>query len=157
MPQTGAITVETLHSLQLLGVATALDDFGTGYSSLTSLERLPLSRVKLDRSVVAEVDWNPRAASIARSIISLCRSLGLQVTVEGVERPSQLDFLVNCGDVSVQGYLVAHPSDASQVLDTVTRTRSRLAALLEAARLSRSELLEETGGTVSILRRRRPQ
>ena len=155
MLQTGAITVETLHSLQLLGVATALDDFGTGYSSLTSLERLPLSRVKLDRSVVAEVDWNPRAASIARSIISLCRSLGLQVTVEGVERPSQLDFLVNCGDVSVQGYLVAHPSDAAEVLETVTRTRSRLAALLEAARLSRSDRVEETGGAVSILRRRR--
>ena len=155
MLQTGAITVETLHSLQLLGVATALDDFGTGYSSLTSLERLPLSRVKLDRSVVAEVDWNPRAASIARSIISLCRSLGLQVTVEGVERPSQLDFLVNCGDVSVQGYLIAHPSDSSSVIETVTRTRTRLAALLEAARLSRSDRVEETGGAVSILRRRR--
>jgi diguanylate cyclase (GGDEF)-like protein len=155
MLQTGAITVETLHSLQLLGVATALDDFGTGYSSLTSLERLPLSRVKLDRSVVAEVDWNPRAASIARSIISLCRSLGLQVTVEGVERPSQLDFLVNCGDVSVQGYLVAHPADASEIMETVMRTRTRLAALLEAARLSRSDRVEETGGAVSILRRRR--
>jgi EAL domain-containing protein (putative c-di-GMP-specific phosphodiesterase class I) len=155
MLQTGAITIETLHSLQLMGVATALDDFGTGYSSLTSLERLPLSRVKLDRSVVAEVDWNPRAASIARSIISLCRSLGLQVTVEGVERPSQLDFLVNCGDVSVQGYLVAHPADHSEIIETVTRTRTRLAALLEAARLSRSDRVEETGGAVSILRRRR--
>ena len=155
MLQTGAITVETLHSLQLLGVATALDDFGTGYSSLTSLERLPLSRVKLDRSVVAEVDWNPRAASIARSIISLCRSLGLQVTVEGVERPSQLDFLVNCGDVSVQGYLIAHPSDGSEIIDMVSRTRTRLAALLEAARLSRSDRLEETGGAVPFLRRRR--
>jgi predicted signal transduction protein with EAL and GGDEF domain len=69
MLQTGAITVETLHSLQLLGVSTALDDFGTGYSSLTSLERLPLSRVKLDRSVVAEVDWScapPRSRSITR-------------------------------------------------------------------------------------------
>ena len=108
-----------------LGVATALDDFGTGYSSLTSLERLPLSRVKLDRSVVAEVDWNPRASSIARSIISLCRSLGLQVTVEGVERPSQLDFLVNCGDVSVQGYLVAHPRTA--------RTSSRWCSARAAA------------------------
>jgi diguanylate cyclase (GGDEF)-like protein len=156
MLQTGAITVETLHSLQLLGVATALDDFGTGYSSLTSLERLPLTRVKLDRSVVAEVDWNPRAASIARSIISLCRSLGLQVTVEGVERPSQLEFLVNCGDVSVQGYLVAHPSDGREIIDMVSRTRTRIAALLEAGRLSRSDRIEETGGAVAFLRRRRP-
>jgi hypothetical protein len=72
-----------------------------------------------------------------------------------VERPSQLDFLVNCGDVSVQGYLVAHPSDASEIMDMVARTRTRLAALLEAARLSRSDRLEETGGAVAFLRRRR--
>ena len=99
MLQTGAITVETLHALRALGVATALDDFGTGFSSLTSLEQLPLSRVKLDRRLIAEVDHNPRAASIARSIIVLCRNLGLAVTAEGVERHEQLDFLASCGDV----------------------------------------------------------
>jgi diguanylate cyclase (GGDEF)-like protein len=156
MLQTGAITVETLHGLQLLGVATALDDFGTGYSSLTSLEQLPLSRVKLDRSVVAEVDWNPRAASIARSIISLCRGLGLQVTVEGVERPSQLDFLTGCGEVSVQGFLIAHPTDGVEVIDFVTRTAPRMHSLLEAARLSRTDRLEESGGAVPLRRRQRP-
>jgi len=154
--QTGALTVETLHGLQLLGVATALDDFGTGYSSLTSLEQLPLSRVKLDRSVVAEVDWNPRASSIARSIIALCRGLGLQVTVEGVERPSQLDFLVGCGEVSVQGFLISHPADGTEIVDFVTRTQSRLESLLEAARLSRAERLEETGGALPMRRRARP-
>jgi diguanylate cyclase (GGDEF)-like protein len=155
MLQTGAITVETLHGLQLLGVATALDDFGTGYSSLTSLEQLPLSRVKLDRSVVAEVDWNPRAASIARSIIALCRGLGLQVTVEGVERPSQLDFLVGCGDVSVQGYLIAHPADGADVIDFVNRTKPRMQTLLDAAQMSRAERLNDTGGgAVPMLRRR---
>jgi diguanylate cyclase (GGDEF)-like protein len=154
MLQTGAITVETLHGLQLLGVATALDDFGTGYSSLTSLEQLPLSRVKLDRSVVAEVDWNPRAASIARSIISLCRGLGLQVTVEGVERPSQLDFLLSCGEVNVQGFLIAHPTDGIDVIDFVNRTQPRMQSLLEAARLSRAERLEQTGGAVPMVRRR---
>jgi diguanylate cyclase (GGDEF)-like protein len=153
MLQTGAITVETLHGLQLLGVATALDDFGTGYSSLTSLEQLPLSRVKLDRSVVAEVDWNPRASSIARSIIALCRGLGLQVTVEGVERPSQLDFLVGCGEVAVQGFLIAHPADGTDVIDFVNRTQPRLDSLLEAARLSRVERLGETGGAVPLRRR----
>jgi diguanylate cyclase (GGDEF)-like protein len=154
MLQTGAITVETLHGLQLLGVATALDDFGTGYSSLTSLEQLPLSRVKLDRSVAAEVDWNPRAASIARSIISLCRGLGLQVTVEGVERPSQLDFLLGCGDVNVQGFLISHPTDGVDVVDFVSRTQPRMRSLLEAARLSRVERLEQTGGAVPMMRRR---
>ena len=111
MLQTGAVTVEALQGLRLLGVATALDDFGTGYSSLTSIEQLPLTRVKLDRSVIAALDNNPRSAAIAHSIIRLCRSLGLQVTAEGVERPAQLDFLAACGEVSVQGFLIAKPAD----------------------------------------------
>jgi len=155
MLQTGAITVETLRALKLLGIATALDDFGTGYSSLTSLEQLPLSRVKLDRSVLAEVDSNPRAASIANSIIALCRSLGLQVTIEGVERASQLDFLTACGDVSVQGFLVARPMDAGVILETVARIGPRVRALLEAAERGRTDsVLDEEDGTVRRLRRR---
>jgi len=133
MLQTGAITIESLHKLRRLGIATVLDDFGTGYSSLTSLEQLPLSHVKLDRSVIAEVDWNPRAAAIARSIIGLCRSLGLQVTVEGVERPSQIELLIDCGEVSVQGYLVARPMDSASVIDFVDRTESYVASLLHPA------------------------
>ena len=133
MLQTGAITIESLHRLRRLGVAIVLDDFGTGYSSLTSLEQLPLSQVKLDRSVIAEVDWNPRAAAIASSIIGLCRSLGLQVTVEGVERPSQIDVLIGCGDVSIQGYLVGRPMDSASVLDFVDGTEAHVGALLRAA------------------------
>jgi len=133
MLQTGAITVHTLRELRELGIATALDDFGTGYSSLTSLEQLPLSRVKLDRSVLAEVDGNPRGAAIASSIIALCRSLGLQVTVEGVERAGQLGFLAGCGDVNVQGFLVARPVGAEEVIDIAGSMRDRMTVLLEAA------------------------
>ncbi len=156
MLQTGAITVETLRGLRMLGVSTALDDFGTGYSSLTSLEQLPLSRVKLDRSVVAEVDWNPRAASIARSIIGLCRTLGLQVTVEGVERPNQLDFLVGCGEVSVQGFLVARPQDAAEIIGLVNGSHDRMTSLLQAAELSRQDPTIEMGdSTIRMLRQRR--
>jgi len=156
--QTGPVTVETLRGLRLLGVTTTLDDFGTGYSSLTSLEQLPLSRVKLDRSVVAEVDWNPRAAAIARSIIGLCRSLALEVTVEGIERPSQLDFLSDCGPVSVQGYLIAQPSVDTEALDFVKRTPARVDSLLQAAVLSRNTPPTDdgAGGKVRLLQRRRP-
>jgi diguanylate cyclase (GGDEF)-like protein len=155
MLQTGAITVETLRALKLLGIMTALDDFGTGYSSLTSLEQLPLSRVKLDRSVLAEVDSNPRAASIASSIIALCRSLGLQVTIEGLERTSQLDFLSACGDVSVQGYLVARPADASEILGIAGHMGPRMRTLLEAAEGGRvDDLGGDPDGTVRRLRRR---
>ena len=155
--QTGAITVESLRALRMLGVATALDDFGTGYSSLTSIEQLPLSRVKLDRSVLAEVDSNPRAASIANSIVALCRSLGLRVTIEGVERVTQLDFLSTSGDVDVQGFLVARPTDAAGVLEAVGLMQSRVRALLEAAaRIRVEDLPGDPEGTIRWLRRRPP-
>ncbi|HEY7378546.1 MAG TPA: EAL domain-containing protein, partial [Steroidobacteraceae bacterium] len=156
MLQTGAVTVDALKGLRSLGVGIALDDFGTGYSSLTSLEKLPLNRVKLDRSLIADVDTNSRSASIVRSIITLCRNLGLQVTAEGVERPAQLDFLTGCGDVNVQGYYVERPVVASEVLKLVTGTPERMALLLgvaDSARLQNEEL--ESSAVVSMLPRRR--
>jgi diguanylate cyclase (GGDEF)-like protein len=107
--QTGPQTIESLRALRNLGVEIALDDFGTGYSSLASLEQLPLTRVKLDRSLVAAIDTRERSRSIARSIIGLCRSLGLAVTAEGVERPTQLAFLAEEPGVTVQGYLLSRP------------------------------------------------
>jgi diguanylate cyclase (GGDEF)-like protein len=156
MLQTGAITVETLHALRMLGVATALDDFGTGYSSLTSLEQLPLNRVKLDRRLIAEVDHNPRAAAIARSIIVLCRNLGLAITAEGVERHEQLDFLASCGDVSVQGYLVSRPVDARAVVDFVMGSTTSINHLLRTAESGRRPPREgDMNGAVSLLRRLR--
>jgi EAL domain-containing protein (putative c-di-GMP-specific phosphodiesterase class I) len=91
-----------------------LDDFGTGYSSLTSLEQLPLTRIKLDRSLIASIDTSVRSASIARAIIDLCAGLSLEVTAEGIERPEQLAWLLNSPDLTVQGYLLsdALPFDA---------------------------------------------
>ncbi|MGH8309001.1 MAG: putative bifunctional diguanylate cyclase/phosphodiesterase, partial [Steroidobacteraceae bacterium] len=152
--QTGAMTIDTLHSLKTMGVSVALDDFGAGYSSLTSLEQLPLTRVKLDRSLVADVDVNPRAAAIARSIMTLCRSLGLQVTAEGVERLGQLEFLAGCGELTVQGYLVARPMPGPDALQFVADTTSRLAALRSIPTLPRPKSALDSPGTVSVLRPR---
>jgi EAL domain-containing protein (putative c-di-GMP-specific phosphodiesterase class I) len=73
--QTGAHTIKTLDQLRSIGVAVALDDFGTGYSSLASLQRLPLTRVKLDRSLIAGIDDKRAVSSIARATIALCRGL----------------------------------------------------------------------------------
>ena len=82
--QTGQGTIETLRRLRELGISVALDDFGAGYSSLASLEQLPLTRVKLDRSLIATIDSSARSLAIARSIIDLCASLDLEVTAEGL-------------------------------------------------------------------------
>jgi diguanylate cyclase (GGDEF)-like protein len=128
--QSGAATVRTLRELRELGVGIALDDFGAGYSSLASLEQLKLSRVKIDRSLIEHVDHQPRSASIARSIIGLCRSLNLDVTVEGIERVEQLYFLNTCDSVDVQGYLFAHPLTLDQVQDARKELPARLSQLM---------------------------
>nr|AQQ74481.1 hypothetical protein [uncultured bacterium] len=119
--QTGAHTIRTLDQLRAIGVAVALDDFGTGYSSLASLQRLPLTCVKLDRSLIAGIDDNARSASIARATIALCRGLGLEVTAEGVERIEQLAMLLPHRAISLQGYLFSRPVAASEVLPLIAR------------------------------------
>jgi EAL domain-containing protein (putative c-di-GMP-specific phosphodiesterase class I) len=131
--QTGSSTIDALNRLRAMGVSIALDDFGIGYSSLTSLEQLPLTRVKLDRMLVESVDTSPRAAAIARSIIALCHGLGLQVIAEGVERSPQLEFLSKCGPVGVQGYLLSHPVEADVVPGEAAAGAERARALLEEA------------------------
>ncbi len=148
--QTGPATVESLRRLRALGVAIALDDFGIGYSSLTSLEQLPITRVKLDRQLIAGVDTNPRSAAIVRSIVALCHGLGLQVVAEGVERPAQLDFLSRCGPISVQGYLLARPVDAAataaEAHDAGVRGRQALAEVTRTAQPENADSLVFLGG-----------
>jgi diguanylate cyclase (GGDEF)-like protein len=131
--QTGSATIESLHQLRALGVSIALDDFGIGYSSLTSLEQLPITRVKLDRLLVAGVDTNPRSAAIVRSIVALCHGLGLQVVAEGVERAAQLEFLAQCGPLGVQGFLLAHPVEAVAAATEAQAAGERARRALEDA------------------------
>jgi diguanylate cyclase (GGDEF)-like protein len=131
--QTGPATVESLRQLRALGVAIALDDFGIGYSSLTSLEQLPISRVKLDRLLIAAVDSNPRSAAIVRSIVALCHGLGLQVVAEGVERAAQLEFLSRCGPIGVQGFLLGNPVEANAAAAEAQAASARARLTLEAA------------------------
>jgi EAL domain-containing protein (putative c-di-GMP-specific phosphodiesterase class I) len=128
--QSGPATAQTLRELRELGVGIALDDFGAGYSSLASLDQLQISRVKIDRSLIENVDRNPRSASIARSMIALCRSLNLRVTAEGVERAEQLRFLSQCEDVDVQGFLMSQPVTVDRVMSTAAELHGALNALL---------------------------
>jgi diguanylate cyclase (GGDEF)-like protein len=114
--QTGSATIAALRVLQSHGFGIALDDFGTGYSSLSSMEQLPLSRIKLDRSLIAGIDTSARSAAIARAIIDLCGALGLQVTAEGIERPQQFAWLLGYRDMLLQGYLLSDPVPFAEVL-----------------------------------------
>jgi diguanylate cyclase (GGDEF)-like protein len=128
--QTGPVTIETLHRLRGLGIAIALDDFGTGYSSLASLEQLPLTRLKLDRSLIASIHTSDRSLAIARAIVTLCQSLGLSVTAEGIERPEQLATLLEFPSLCLQGYLIAPPTSMDSLIGIVREMPGRLQSLL---------------------------
>jgi diguanylate cyclase (GGDEF)-like protein len=150
--QTGAATVAALHRLRALGVSIALDDFGIGYSSLTSLERLPLTRVKIDRSLIANVDGGGRAPAIVRSIIGLSRSLGLQVTAEGVERPAQLGQLLTDRGVQIQGFLICRPVVGNRIPAFIDGSRQYLEELLISAPLPEPDVDRAPTSTVRALR-----
>jgi len=134
--QTGAATIAALRALRAHGVAIALDDFGTGYSSFSSLEQLPLTRVKLDRSLIAGIDTNPRSAAIAHAIIAMCHGLGLQITAEGVERPEQFMLLAQLPGMYLQGYLLGSPVSRDQLLRSMVETTQRAQELLLTAHLA---------------------
>jgi diguanylate cyclase (GGDEF)-like protein len=128
--QTGPATIETLRELRQLGVSIALDDFGTGYSSLASLENLPLTRVKLDRSLIASIDTSERSLAIARAIIGLCENLHLEVTAEGIERQQQLALLLSHRSMSLQGFLLDRPMPAERVPHSISSMPQRLQGFL---------------------------
>jgi EAL domain-containing protein (putative c-di-GMP-specific phosphodiesterase class I) len=98
-----------------MGVEIALDDFGTGFASLSHLKKLPIDRLKVDRSFVRDMETNPDNLAIVRTIAHLGQSLGIKITVEGVETQSQLTLLRAMGCTTMQGYLFAKPMGAAQV------------------------------------------
>jgi diguanylate cyclase (GGDEF)-like protein len=101
--------VATLTDLKALGVRIAIDDFGTGYSSLGRLNRLPIDRIKIDRSFVRGLPENAGHAAIARAIVMLAQALGLATIAEGVETTAQRDFLTALGCEELQGLLFGAP------------------------------------------------
>ncbi|SUB01890.1 Bacteriophytochrome cph2 [Pannonibacter phragmitetus] len=102
---------QSMRLLRQTGARLALDDFGTGYSSLGYLHRLPIDRVKIDKSFVSGID-DPSGHGIVSSIIALCRSMSLDCVVEGIETDTQRDRLQSLGCRYIQGYLIARPMPA---------------------------------------------
>jgi len=101
--------IEKMEALNAAGVTFSLDDFGTGYSSLSYLKLLPLKQLKIDQSFVRDVLTDPNDAAIARTVVSLGESLGLDVIAEGVETKLQRDFLAKIGCHAYQGYFFSRP------------------------------------------------
>ena len=99
----------TLAALREVGVPLSLDDFGGGHSGLPHVVRLPVQRLKLDRSIVANLPDDPKAYAVLRATMALARGMGIEVIGEGVETEGQAEALRRVGCHILQGWLVARP------------------------------------------------
>ncbi|WP_428688406.1 sensor domain-containing protein [Roseibium sp.] len=113
--QNASQAVKLMDDFRRLGVKLAIDDFGTGYSSLAALKSFPLTRLKIDRSFIRDLDFDESDRCITRAIISLGRELGLNVVAEGVETAKQQAFLASCRCETVQGYHFGKPMSAKKL------------------------------------------
>ncbi|HEU4889054.1 MAG TPA: EAL domain-containing protein [Thermoanaerobaculia bacterium] len=102
-------SIETLHDLKTQGFGIAIDDFGTGHSSLSSLQLLPVDRLKIDGAFVRDLGSSEQSAATAELILSIAQRLGLCVTAEGVETAEQLEFLEARGCDEIQGNYLGEP------------------------------------------------
>ncbi|MHB8713537.1 MAG: bifunctional diguanylate cyclase/phosphodiesterase [Trichloromonadaceae bacterium] len=101
--------LELLSALGSLGINLSIDDFGTGYSSLSYLKRLPFGKIKIDRSFVRDIGLDEESETLARTIINMAHTLGLEAIAEGVETREQIDFLLAAGCLEAQGFYFAKP------------------------------------------------
>ena len=125
-------TLQALHELRDLGVELSLDDFGIGYSSLSYLTRLPIGKLKVDRSFVRMLGMSVEGEAVVRAIIALGRSLRLQLVAEGVETVAQARALLASGCDAMQGFLFARPVLPARLPEVIRRIPER--CLLVAGR-----------------------
>ncbi|MGB6487923.1 MAG: bifunctional diguanylate cyclase/phosphodiesterase [Steroidobacteraceae bacterium] len=136
-PEKSATVLKLLRSM---GITIAIDDFGTGYSSLSYLRRLPIDKLKIDRSFIRDLPTSPTDESIVRAIVSLAHSVGLQVVAEGVETAEQLERIRALDCDQWQGYYCCQPQPAVELAerlvgDAAISSTGLRAALSRASRL----------------------
>lgn len=119
---------ESLNLLKRFGAKIALDDFGTGQSSLSYVHTLPLDRVKVDRSFIAEIETNPLTRAVVQTILDLCRNLDLECIVEGVETEGQLQAMQKMGCSVFQGFLFSLPRDGVAMRRSIVADQQKAVA-----------------------------
>ena len=122
----GDASLENLRRLEELGVSLVLDDFGTGYSSFGHLKKIPLDRLKIDRGFIAGLGESEEDTAIVAAILSMAHSLGVAVTAKGIETEKQLRWLQDHHCEFGQGYLLAKPMPAADLLAIRATTEGRI-------------------------------
>ncbi len=122
-----AETVSKIEALKEVGVFFSIDDFGTGYSSMAYLKKLPLDRLKIDKSFVSDITTNINDAHIVKTIIGMSHNLGLELIAEGVETKEEMEFLLENGCDNFQGYYFARPMPAKKIVEFCQAYRPVLA------------------------------
>ena len=112
----GITVIDELKKIRDLGIMIAIDDFGTGYSSLNQLKKLPVDKLKIDRSFVKDIPADNNDITLTKMILSMSKHLSLSTIAEGVETKAQADFLINQGCEYLQGYLYAKPMPERQII-----------------------------------------
>ena len=107
-------SIATLKQISELGIQIAIDDFGTGYSSLAYLKRLPIDKLKIDKTFVRDLGADSDDTAITHSIIALGQTLGLTIIAEGVETQTQESLLLSLGCAQAQGFLYARPMPSAE-------------------------------------------
>ena len=111
------LIIKVFLELKSQGIKISMDDFGTGYSSLSWLSNLPIDTIKIDRSLIANLDNNSKNKVIIKSIIAVADSLNIKVIAEGIETKTELDTLKELGCDYIQGYLIGKPMSTSDFQD----------------------------------------
>lgn len=107
--------IDKLKQISNLGISISIDDFGTGYSSLSLLKRLPINRLKIDKSFIQDIPDDEEDIAIINAIIALAKSLNLDIIAEGIETSAQANFLMSKDCMSVQGHYYSHPIEKEKV------------------------------------------
>lgn len=122
-----------LQRLKDLGVGIAFDDFGTGFASLSLLQQFPLTRLKIDRSFIAQIDERTGDAAIVKALMCMASTFDLQVIAEGVETAAQELMLKQIGCLEAQGFRYGRPMQADALLTAFGSARAAGARSLKKA------------------------
>ena len=114
---------ETLAALRDLGIRLSVDDFGTGYANFAYLANMRLDRLKIDRSLIRNVDQSEQDAAVIRAVVDLAHTLGMEVVAEGVETRDQYEKLISLGCDIIQGFYFSKPLPAAELPLQLTERR----------------------------------